>query len=221
MFPMLMKNNCAVFQFRDCSFEVQKDREGAARVLHSSFRLPFGRNSTSSIASPFRSPSAAQISASISTITSMSTFTEKSLTPSANPFKTTTNPLRQRSRKPSKNFKIMLATLVWINLARTQKTLIIQETRMRSCRTRRRSQKRSRSKAGTQKTTSEAWKADRLGTIQMRRCHCLRRNCHQVLNPRRNDYVRLIFIISITHPPIHPQTSTIIQKQILALNLNS
>jgi hypothetical protein len=29
---MLMKNNCAVFQFKDCSFEVQKDREGAARV---------------------------------------------------------------------------------------------------------------------------------------------------------------------------------------------
>jgi hypothetical protein len=29
---MLMKNNCAVFQFRDCAFEVQKDREGAARV---------------------------------------------------------------------------------------------------------------------------------------------------------------------------------------------
>ena len=29
---MLMKNNCAVFQFKDCAFEVQKDREGAARV---------------------------------------------------------------------------------------------------------------------------------------------------------------------------------------------
>lgn len=29
---MLMKINCPVFQFKDCSFEVQKDREGAARV---------------------------------------------------------------------------------------------------------------------------------------------------------------------------------------------
>lgn len=27
-----MKNNCAVFSFKDCSFQVQKDREGAARV---------------------------------------------------------------------------------------------------------------------------------------------------------------------------------------------
>lgn len=41
---MLMKNNCAVFQFRDCSFEVQKDREGAARVKKLSFRLLFGKN---------------------------------------------------------------------------------------------------------------------------------------------------------------------------------
>lgn len=29
---MLMKANCPVFQFKDCQFEVQKDREGAARV---------------------------------------------------------------------------------------------------------------------------------------------------------------------------------------------
>ena len=33
VFPMIMKSNCPVFQFRDCSFEVQKDREGAARVI--------------------------------------------------------------------------------------------------------------------------------------------------------------------------------------------
>ncbi len=26
IFPMLMKNNCPVFQFKDCCFEVQKDR---------------------------------------------------------------------------------------------------------------------------------------------------------------------------------------------------
>jgi hypothetical protein len=39
-----MKNNCAVFQFRDCSFEVQKDREGAARVQLLSLRLLFGKN---------------------------------------------------------------------------------------------------------------------------------------------------------------------------------
>ena len=26
IFPMLMSKNCRVFQFKDCSFEVQKDR---------------------------------------------------------------------------------------------------------------------------------------------------------------------------------------------------
>lgn len=36
IFPMLMKNNCPVFNFKDCCFQVQKDREGAARV-HTSF----------------------------------------------------------------------------------------------------------------------------------------------------------------------------------------
>lgn len=29
---MLMRNNCPVFQFKDCCFEVQKDREGSARI---------------------------------------------------------------------------------------------------------------------------------------------------------------------------------------------
>jgi hypothetical protein len=33
VFTILMKNNCAVFSFKDCSFQVQKDREGAARVI--------------------------------------------------------------------------------------------------------------------------------------------------------------------------------------------
>ena len=29
---MLMHKNCQVFSFKDCCFEVQKDREGAARI---------------------------------------------------------------------------------------------------------------------------------------------------------------------------------------------
>lgn len=33
VFPMIMKNNCPVFSFKDCCFNVQKDREGAARVI--------------------------------------------------------------------------------------------------------------------------------------------------------------------------------------------
>lgn len=33
IFPILMKNNCPVFSFKDCCFQVQKDREGAARVI--------------------------------------------------------------------------------------------------------------------------------------------------------------------------------------------
>lgn len=44
VFPMLMKNNCAVLNFKDCAFEVQKDREGAARVTLPSLRSPSGRN---------------------------------------------------------------------------------------------------------------------------------------------------------------------------------
>lgn len=32
IFPILMKNNCPVFSFKDSSFMVQKDREGAARI---------------------------------------------------------------------------------------------------------------------------------------------------------------------------------------------
>ena len=31
-FPMLMKNKCSVFSFRDCSFTVQKEKEGTARI---------------------------------------------------------------------------------------------------------------------------------------------------------------------------------------------
>ena len=29
---MIMSKNCPVFSFKDCCFEVQKDREGAARI---------------------------------------------------------------------------------------------------------------------------------------------------------------------------------------------
>ena len=32
VFPILMRNHCSVFSFKDCCFAVQKDREGAARV---------------------------------------------------------------------------------------------------------------------------------------------------------------------------------------------
>lgn len=41
---MLMKNNSSIFNFKDCCFEVQKDREGAARVNISKYRLLFGNN---------------------------------------------------------------------------------------------------------------------------------------------------------------------------------
>ena len=43
IFPMLMSKNCKVFQFKDCCFEVQKDREGAARVPIHQHRLPSGK----------------------------------------------------------------------------------------------------------------------------------------------------------------------------------
>lgn len=49
---MLMKNNCAVFQFKDCAFEVQKDREGAARVINSKLRSHYGKNWALLTASP-------------------------------------------------------------------------------------------------------------------------------------------------------------------------
>jgi hypothetical protein len=39
--PMLMKNNCVVFQFKECAFEVQKDREEAARVISCKLRSLF------------------------------------------------------------------------------------------------------------------------------------------------------------------------------------
>ncbi|KAL4508114.1 hypothetical protein ABPG72_021487 [Tetrahymena utriculariae] len=32
VFPLLMRNNCNVFSFKDCSFQIQKDREGSARI---------------------------------------------------------------------------------------------------------------------------------------------------------------------------------------------
>jgi hypothetical protein len=32
LFPLLMRNNSSVFSFKDCSFAIQKDREGAARI---------------------------------------------------------------------------------------------------------------------------------------------------------------------------------------------
>ncbi len=31
-FPILMKNRCQVFCYKDCCFAVQKDREGSARI---------------------------------------------------------------------------------------------------------------------------------------------------------------------------------------------
>jgi hypothetical protein len=33
IFPLLMRNNCSVFCFKDCTFLLQKDREGSARVI--------------------------------------------------------------------------------------------------------------------------------------------------------------------------------------------
>jgi len=32
VFPILMKNRCQVFSYKDCCFAVQKDREGSARI---------------------------------------------------------------------------------------------------------------------------------------------------------------------------------------------
>ncbi len=32
VFPILMRENCPAFSFRDCSFVTQKDREGTARI---------------------------------------------------------------------------------------------------------------------------------------------------------------------------------------------
>eukprot|EP00828_Plagiopyla_frontata_P003071 TRINITY_DN10789_c0_g1_i1.p1 TRINITY_DN10789_c0_g1~~TRINITY_DN10789_c0_g1_i1.p1 ORF type:complete len:218 (-),score=40.50 TRINITY_DN10789_c0_g1_i1:180-833(-) len=32
VFPLLIRNSCPVFQFKDCSFAIQKEREGSARI---------------------------------------------------------------------------------------------------------------------------------------------------------------------------------------------
>ena len=44
VFSGLMRNNCSVFKFKDCSFVLQKDREGTARVTLEVFRLLYGRS---------------------------------------------------------------------------------------------------------------------------------------------------------------------------------
>lgn len=33
IFPLIFRNNSHVFSFKDCSFALQKDREGSARVF--------------------------------------------------------------------------------------------------------------------------------------------------------------------------------------------
>ena len=32
LFPALMWTNCNTFSFKDCCFQIQKDREGASRI---------------------------------------------------------------------------------------------------------------------------------------------------------------------------------------------
>lgn len=72
IFPAIVKTNCNTFSFKDCCFQIQKDREGASRVFFILYRLPFGRSLTSPTASLFKSPSADQIQENMNLDTSTS-----------------------------------------------------------------------------------------------------------------------------------------------------
>lgn len=148
VFPMLMRNNCPVFQFKDCCFEVQKDREGAARVSLFLCRLRFGKNLISLIVSLFRFLFVVLITASTSFITSMSTSTKKSGMHSASLWKTIMNPLRLKLRKHWKSYKALQETQSSMILVKIQKTLITLEIKMKSL-------LQNRKMPATPKTTKE------------------------------------------------------------------
>lgn len=76
IFPAIMKTNCNTFSFKDCCFMIQKDREGASRVIILLYRLHSGENSILSIALPFRCLFVEQIQESMSSSISTSIATD-------------------------------------------------------------------------------------------------------------------------------------------------
>ena len=98
VFSGLMRNNCPVFKFKDCSFVLQKDKEGTARVHRHLRRSRSGRSSTSPTASRWSSRSAAPTSGPTTSSTSCCTPTGRLPTPSASRSTTTATPTSPRSR---------------------------------------------------------------------------------------------------------------------------
>ncbi len=80
-----MKTNCNTFSFKDCCFLIQKDREGASRVIPFQFRSHYGNNWISLIAIPFRSPSVVLILENINSNISTSSIIDKWQRNSVNP----------------------------------------------------------------------------------------------------------------------------------------
>ena len=157
-----MSKNCRVFQFKDCCFEVQKDREGAARVKILSFRSLSGKTSTFWTASPFKYLSVGPTSANINSTTSIQTSTETSPLLSANLLNNTMNPPKQKSKKQWTISKTSPETLKLTNQVKIAKTLTTLATKTKSSR-------ETNKKKVEIHVTNAVWRADRCVTTQLRK----------------------------------------------------
>jgi hypothetical protein len=170
---MLMRNNCPVFQFKDCCFEVQKDREGAARVTLHVVRSRYGNSWILLTVLHYRFHFVVRISANMSFIILMWAFTKKSDMPSVNLCRITISLPKQKLKKQQKNCKVLQEILALMTLVKTQKTLTILEMRIKLYLPKKKMPE-------IPKTTKEVWREDKLETIQLRRIHCKRKSYRQV-----------------------------------------